>query len=109
MEKSKLPFDQIREIVHNIVSTFLDSHYSEATYFGEFYFNDGEKVHIVNTGSEILMRRWNALPWKSGSFVEAFVSNDLMKTFANADATNKKAILFYTLLVSNIGMPAAIL
>jgi hypothetical protein len=77
--------------------------------FDDCDFVTRNKSHIVDTGVEILMGKWKLLPQEYlGSFTEAVLNNDLMRSFSQADDINRLAMLFFVMLIENVGMPSQI-
>ena len=67
-----------------------------------YMMNEDSRNHIVNIGTNVLAEKWE-IPVHAGSFVKALVANDLMETFGRADHINQKAVLFYVILMINVG------
>lgn len=59
--------------------------------------------HVVHIGTNILMAKWDILPYPPGDFVRCITNNDLSGTFGRADSINKKCIEFYVTLMYNLG------
>lgn len=59
--------------------------------------------HVANIGTNIMMAKWDILPYPPGDFVKCIINNDLMGTFGRADSINKKCIEFYVTLIYNLG------
>ena len=63
----------------------------------------GDVLHVVSIGVSILETKFPQIGpgYGGGGFVQALLRNDLEATFANADSTNRKYILFYVQLHVN--------
>lgn len=61
-----------------------------------------DKEHIINIATSILMHKYEVVGYKPGSFIRAFLDNNLIQTFNKADRVNVKCIHFYMMLVYNI-------
>jgi len=61
---------------------------------------------VVSTGISVLETKFPEIGpgYGGGGFVEALISNDLEGTFARADSTNRKYILFYLQLITNFSV-----
>ena len=59
--------------------------------------------HVISIGVSILETKHPVIGpgYGGGGFVQALLRNDLEATFANADSTNRKYILFYVQLHVN--------
>lgn len=70
-------------------------HMEEITSLSRENFN-----HMVNIGVSLLMTKYK-IGYSGGSFVQAFVNNDLRTVLATADLQNIKLLRFYQLLLDN--------
>ena len=95
--------DQI-EVLKGIVEEKYELWIEQSSMFNGILIEDGEKEHIISTGTSILQTKF-AVGFKGGGFVQSVVENDLSRAIANADNTNVKAIKFYVMLMYNIGYP----
>jgi len=61
---------------------------------------------VVSMGVSVLGTKFPEIGpgYGGGGFVEALISNDLEGTFARADSTNRKYILFYLQLITNFSV-----
>lgn len=57
--------------------------------------------HVLNIGTSIICTKYG-IGYPGGSFVQAVVDNDLMKTFGCADAVNRQYIDLYCKMLYNI-------
>lgn len=69
----------------------------------EYPVRDEVKDHVIHIGCSILETKHPEIGpgYGGGSFVEAIVSNDLMKSFSCADRINSLYIKFYCTLLYN--------
>jgi len=89
------------EIIRSIVKDYILKNYSS---YGLNDLDSEEIEHVVSIGADILANKWG-LDTKPGSFVKAFIDNDLSETFNRADHINLKMIYFYLILCYNVGRP----
>lgn len=57
--------------------------------------------HVLNIGTSIICTKYG-IGYPGGSFVQAVVNNDLMKTFGSGDAVNRQYIDLYSKILYNI-------
>ena len=59
--------------------------------------------HVISIGVSILETKFPDIGpgYGGGGFVDAILSNDLEATFARADSTNRKYVLFYLQLLNS--------
>ncbi len=96
--------DQI-EIVKEVVTNYFADN---AQYVGLSNITESEKSHIINIGTSILCTKWK-VGYEGGGFVQAFVSNDLMRAIGSADGTSYKGFKFFAGLMYNVGAPSTLL
>lgn len=82
--------EEIKEKVAEYVERNLESRCPE------LYKEQSEKEHIINIATSIYCTK-NNIGSGGGSFVRAFVENNLEETIARADDTNIKALSFYVM------------
>lgn len=90
-----------KEIVTNLVTSYL-SQEGEACGLGDI--SSTKAFHIIDLGVSMLMTKWKLGP-EAGSFVTAFVNNDLMRAIANADSVAMSAFKFFGRLIYNTDFP----
>lgn len=92
---------QIKRI-ESIVKDYILNNYSN---YGLNELTSDEIEHVISIGANILANKWG-IDTNPGSFVKAFLNNDLLETFSRADQINLKMIHFYLVLSYNVGKPA---
>jgi hypothetical protein len=90
-----------KQIVVDLVTSYVKQ---EGNSCGLSNITEEENSHIIDLGVSMLMTKWQ-LDNNAGSFVNFFVSNDLMKAIAYADQTALKGFKFFARLLYNTGMP----
>lgn len=89
------------EIIIRLIRNYLDQ-YDQMNHKA----TPGEiKSDVIHMGANILVHKWELVSYSPGSFVRAFINNDLERTFAHADTTNRKYIEFYLMLCANLSTP----
>lgn len=62
-----------------------------------------EREQIIDIATTIKMNEMG-IDTRSGSFIQAFLNNDLKATFAKADSINRDCIRFYLTMSYNLGI-----
>lgn len=70
--------------------------------------NDEVLTHVIQTGTELLARKWGFLTY-SGGFVNSIINNNLSETFGCADDINEQFVKFYVMLEYNVACPRELL
>ena len=85
--------EQIEKYVENKLTQYAKYH----------SVSDVDIDHVVNMGVAVLETRHPEIGpgYSHGDFVNAIIGNDLEATFARADSTNRKYILFYLQLLNS--------
>ena len=60
--------------------------------------------HVISIATSILLCKWSLEdPRMHGGFVNAILENNLTQTVGSADKVNRECIVFYVLIMSNLG------
>ena len=97
-------FKEIEMEVVKLVSTYIEAN-GPAYIDGIRGFGESELEHILRIGTQIMLNHWGLAPYPPGGFVQSFLDNRLVETFAKADHINAKAIRFYVMMMSNLQYP----
>lgn len=85
--------EQIEKYVENKLESYAKYHIVTTNDFD----------HVINMGVAVLETRHPEIGpgYSHGGFASAVVGNDLEATFARADSTNRKYVLFYLQLLNS--------
>lgn len=93
-----------KQIVMDVVQSYFNRN-AEACSLNNL--SDDATFHIIDLGVSMLMTKWK-LDSNAGSFVQAFVANDLMQALGRADSTSMKGFKFFGRLIYNVDFPMSL-
>jgi hypothetical protein len=88
-----------REDIRKKVAVYFDTNIQYVHQTGLFI-SEETRDHIINIATSIYCTK-HGIGYPGGSFVQAVVDNDLMKTFSTADDINSRVIKFYVVFLYN--------
>ena len=94
--------NEITSLIKNHVEEYVEKNKSLLPY--DIAFNDQSIDHIKNIAVSVMQTKWG-VGYEGGSFSKAVAENNLVRSFANADDTNRNALYLYVRMIQNLDMP----